>query len=81
MQRALVSDEYRARFDVFDIRHVKIPLYSAWAGATWGCLICTVRSCLHKSIGRSKLSYFELLTVIADIQSLIKICGCLLVCG
>ena len=29
VQKALVCDEYKANFDVFDIRHVKIPLYSA----------------------------------------------------
>ena len=39
LQKALVSDEYRAKFDVFDIWHVKIPLYSAWLSATWECLI------------------------------------------
>ena len=62
LQKALMSDEYRAKFDVFDIWHVKIPLYSAWVGATWERLTRTVKSCLYKSIGRSKLSYFELLS-------------------
>ena len=51
LQKALASDEYRAKFDVFDIRHVKIPLYFAWAGATWERLIRTVKSYLYKSIG------------------------------
>ena len=53
LQKALVSGEYRAEFDVFDIRHVKISLYSAWVGVTWECLISTVKSYLYKSIGRS----------------------------
>ena len=51
LQIALVSDEYRAKFDVFDIRHDKIPLYSAWMGATWERLIRTVKFFLYKSIG------------------------------
>ena len=72
LQKALVSDEYRAKFDVFDIWHVKIPLYSAWLGDTWERLIHTVKSCLYKSIGRSKLSYFELLTVITDAQNAVN---------
>ena len=55
LQKALVCDEHKANFDVFDIQHVKIPLYSAWVGATWERLIRTVKSCLYKSIGRSKL--------------------------
>ena len=29
LPKALVCDEYKANFDVFDIRHVKIPLYFA----------------------------------------------------
>ena len=28
LQKALVSEEHKAKFDVFDKRHVKIPLYS-----------------------------------------------------
>ena len=42
LQKALVFDEYKAKFDVYNIQHVKIPLYSAWVGATWEYLICTV---------------------------------------
>ena len=72
LQKALVCDEYKANFDVFDIRHVKIPLYSAWVGATWERLIRTVKSCLYKSIGRSRLSNFELLTVISDVQNAVN---------
>ena len=72
LQKALVSDEYKANFDVFDIQHVKIPLYSAWVGATWERLIRTVKSCLYKSIGRSKLTYFELLTVVTDVQNAVN---------
>ena len=72
LQKALVCDEYKANFDVFDIRHVKFPLYSARVGATWERLIHTVKSCLYKSIGRSRLSYFELLTVISDVQNAVN---------
>ena len=72
LQKALVCDEYKANFDVFDIRHVKIPLYSAWVGATWERLIRTVKSCLYKSIARSRFSYFELLTIISDVQNAVN---------
>ena len=72
LQEALLSDEYKSNFDVYDIRHVKIPLYSAWVGATWERLIRTVKSCLYKSVGRSRLSYFELLTVMTDIQNAVN---------
>ena len=72
LQKALMPNEYKAKFDVCDIRRAKIPLYSMWVGATWERLICTVKSCLHKSIGQSKLSYFELLTVISDVQNAVN---------
>ena len=72
LQRALLSDEYKSKYEAFDIQHVKIPLYSAWVGSTWERLIRTVKSCLYKSIGRSKLSYFELLTVLTDVQNAVN---------
>ena len=34
-----MSDEYRAKFDVFGIRHVKISLYSAWVGVFLGAFV------------------------------------------
>ena len=41
-------------------------------GATWERLIRAVKSCLYKSIGRSRLFYFELLTVISDVQNAVN---------
>ena len=50
LQKALVCREYKANFDAFDIRLVKIPLYSAWVGATWECLIRTVKSACTRAL-------------------------------
>ena len=72
LDQALVCDEYKAHFQNYDIKHIRIPLYSAWVGATWERLIRTIKGCLYKTIGRARLSYFELLTVISDIQSAIN---------
>lgn len=43
-------------------------MYSAWFGAMWERLIKTVKNCLFKVIGRNRLDYFQLLTVLSDIQ-------------
>ena len=43
-------------------------------------MIRTIKSCLYKTIGRSRIRYFDLLTVISDVQSAINqrplICRC-----
>ena len=62
LDQALECDEYKAHFKNYEIKH----------GATWERLIRTIKSCLYKTIGRARLSYFELLTVISDIQSAIN---------
>ena len=72
LQQALVSDEYKESFSVYDIQHIRIPLYSAWVGATWERMIRTIKRCLYKTVGRARLSYFELLTVLSDVQSAIN---------
>ena len=64
--------EYKEKFDVYDIQHIRIPLYSAWIGSTWERLIRVVKSSIYKTIGRSRISYFDLLTVISDIQHAIN---------
>ena len=41
-------------------------------GSIWERCIRTVKTCLRKSIGRQKLDYFKLKTVLSDIQSTIN---------
>ena len=50
------------------IRHIKIPLYSAWIGSAWERMIKTMKNSLHKTVGRKRLQYFDLLTLLSDIQ-------------
>ena len=68
LENSLHSDEFQAELDKCNIKHVKIPLYSAWVGAAWERLIRVLKNCLYKTVGRSKLSYFELLTSLSNIQ-------------
>jgi hypothetical protein len=67
------SDDYVSNFLARNnVRHVRIPLYSAWYGAAWERLIKVVKNCLHKSIGKSKIEYFQFLTLISDIQDAVN---------
>ena len=49
-----------------------MPAYSVLVGASWERLIRTGKNCLYETVGRAKLYYFELLTVLSDIQLVIN---------
>ena len=68
LESSLADSEFVAHMETNNIKHVRIPLYSAWVGATWERLIRVLKSCLYKTIGRSKMTYFDLLTVLSDVQ-------------
>jgi len=55
-----------------DIKHVKIPLYSAWVGSAWERLIRVIKTCLYKSIGRKVVDYFSLVTLLSDVENVIN---------
>ena len=68
MEKVYTSNEFQEKFGIYDIKHVRIPVYAPWVGATWERLIRVVKDCLKKTISRQKLDYFQLKTVLSDIQ-------------
>ena len=68
MDKVFTSSLFQQKFGAYDIKHVRIPVYSPWFGATWERSIRTIKSCLRKTISREKLDYFQLKTVLSDIQ-------------
>ena len=50
------SQEFKETFEIYNIKHVTIPLYSPWMSAVWERMIKTVKICLQKTIGRLKLT-------------------------
>lgn len=72
MEEVFTSTEFKTEYQSYNIKHIRIPQYSAWVGSTWERLIRVVKSCLFKAIGRSRIPYFELLTVISDVQNSIN---------
>jgi len=51
-----------------NVKHNKIPLYSAWCGSAWERQIRTIKNSLHKVVGRKQLDYFQLITLLSDVQ-------------
>ena len=68
LEQSLESEEFQSELKKCNIKHVKIPLYSAWVGSAWERLIRVLKNCLYKVVGRSNLTYFELLTTLSNIQ-------------
>ena len=67
-----VDNEFEEFLTKHDIKHVKIPLYAAWVGSTWERLIKVIKSCFYKTVGRKKLDYFKLITILSDITNSIN---------
>ena len=72
LKQVFTSDEFKSAFGTHNIKHNTIPLGAPWVGSIWERCIRTVKSCLRKTIGRVKLDYFRLITVLSDIQSAIN---------
>ncbi|KAL7630818.1 UNVERIFIED_CONTAM: hypothetical protein RMT77_018969 [Armadillidium vulgare] len=72
LAKALESNEFQQELKSNNIKHVKIPLFSAWAGAFYERQIRTLKSCMYKVIGRAKLTYFEMLTTLSFIKNAIN---------
>ena len=68
LENSLQSQEFQEELSNCNIKHIRIPLYSAWVGSAWERLIRVLKNCLYKVIGRNKLTYFELLTTLSNIQ-------------
>ena len=53
--------------------NVEVQLRCApWWGGFWERLVGMVKSCLKKSIGREKLSFTELLTVLLEVENILN---------
>ena len=72
MQEMFTSSEYREKLLKHNIKHIRIPTYSPWVGSCWERMIRTMKLCIYKVIGRVRLSYFDLLTVLSSVQNAIN---------
>ena len=72
MHEMFTSSEYREKLLKHNIKHIRIPTYSPWVGSCWERMIRTMKLCIYKVIGRVRLSYFDLLTVLSSVQNAIN---------
>ena len=63
------SDPFSQHLMMNNIKHLRIPVRSAWIGASYERMIRSVKSCLYKVIGRKRQNYFDLITLFSDIQN------------
>lgn len=68
-EKFLVSDEFLEHLRASNIKHVRIPIFASWVGSLWERMIRTIKNCIHKAIGRSVLNYFDMLTLLSNIQN------------
>ena len=69
LSEIFMSDLFKSKFEPYKIEFRLNPVYSPWYGATWERLIKTIKSCINKTIGKQKLTYFNFITLISDIQA------------
>ena len=70
LSNSLIDDDFKSYLAKNSIKHIRIPLYSAWVGSAWERMIRTIKQCLHKISGR-KHDYFEYITL-SDVQNCIN---------
>ena len=72
IEHHLDSHEFRNNFVSHTINHIKILWYFPWMGSVLERMIKTTKTCLVKTEGRAKSDYFQLLSMISDIQRAIN---------
>lgn len=67
-----VSSLFRTKLEPYNIEFKRIPIYSPWYGSVYERLIKTVKQCINKTIGRSKISYVNFLTLLSDVEAVLN---------
>lgn len=72
MKEIFMASEFSEHYSKYNIKHIRIPAYSAWVGSTWERMIRVIKSCLYKVIGRATMGYYKLLTILSDVQNAVN---------
>ena len=72
LNNSLIDNDFDSYLSKNNIKHIKIPLYSAWIGSAWERMIRTIKQCISKVTGRKHMNYFEYFTLLTDIQNCIN---------
>ena len=72
LSKSLNSSEFREFLEENNCKHLFIPVYSAWYGACYERLIGCVKNTMYKAIGKTKLDYFSMITLLSSIKNCIN---------
>ena len=70
--KSLCSNEFNEFLTNNQIKFAYIPAYSAWYGAAYERLIGVVKKSLYKAIGRNKLDYYAMITLLSSIKNAVN---------
>ena len=72
LQNCDADDDLTEYLQRHNIKIRTIPLYSAWVGSAWERMIRIVKDSLYKTIGRKKLEYFQMFSILSDVQNAVN---------
>ena len=72
IENSLISDEFQEHMRINNIKHVRLPLYAPWMGSAWERMLRILKNCIYKTVGRSKLKYFDMISLLSSIQNSIN---------
>ena len=72
LAKSYADDEFSRFLVRNEIKHYRIPLYSAWIGGLSERMIRTLKSTITKLVGRKQLEYFQFISLLSDVQNAIN---------
>ena len=72
MENFFLSNDFKEHLESLNIVHKTIPAYASWVGGVYERQVKTMKKCLQKTVGRARLTYFELITHLAAIQDVVN---------
>jgi hypothetical protein len=70
VQRLLNKKEVEAYFSNLQIEWRFIPAGAPWYGGFWERMVALVKSSLRKAIGRTKPTFEEMRTIVAEVEAI-----------
>ena len=67
LHNSFLSSDFQTFFEKSNIRWIRIPIRAAWIGVFWERQVSSLKKLLYKAIGRQKLSFYQMITVLSSI--------------
>ena len=67
LHNAFLSSDFQTFFEKSNIKWIRIPIKAAWIGTFWERQVSSLKKLLYKTVGRQKLSFYQMVTVLSSI--------------